>query len=98
LAHEIRNPLGSIKASAQFLAESADESSKRDPSHEFLGIIVEEVEAERQIVDILELEIGYGQGHLFGEPRPIRDAVLAETTPPSDFMRPATRKRVARRG
>ena len=61
-------------------------------------IIVEKVEAERQIVDILELEIGYGQGHLFGEPRPIRDAVLAETTPPSDFMRPATRKRVARRG
>ncbi|OXE37686.1 MAG: diguanylate phosphodiesterase [Phenylobacterium zucineum] len=61
-------------------------------------IIVEKVEAERQIVDILELEIGYGQGNLFGEPRPIRDAVLAETTPPSDFMRPATRKRVARRG
>ena len=61
-------------------------------------IIVEKVEAERQIVDILELEIGYGQGHLFGEPRPIRDAVLAETSPPTDFMRPATRKRVARRG
>jgi cyclic-di-GMP phosphodiesterase TipF (flagellum assembly factor) len=61
-------------------------------------IIVEKVEAERQIVDILELEIGYGQGHLFGEPRPIRDAVLAETSPPSDFMRPTTRKRVRRRG
>ncbi len=50
LAHEIRNPLGSIKASAQFLAESADESSKRDPSHEFLEIIVEEVDRLNRVV------------------------------------------------
>lgn len=56
-------------------------------------IIAEKVEAERQIVDILELDIGYGQGHLFGEPRPIRDAVLAETTPPSDFNRSSLRRR-----
>jgi len=52
-----------------------------------IDIIVEKVEAERQIVDVLELNIAYGQGHLFGEPRPIRDAVLAETTPPTDFLR-----------
>ena len=50
LAHEIRNPLGSIKASAQFLAESADESSKRDPSREFLEIIVEEVDRLNRVV------------------------------------------------
>lgn len=41
-------------------------------------IVAEKVESERQIVDILELDIAYGQGHLFGEPRPIRDSVLAE--------------------
>jgi cyclic-di-GMP phosphodiesterase TipF (flagellum assembly factor) len=46
-------------------------------------VIAEKVEAERQIVDILELNIGYGQGNLFQEPRPIRDAVLAEADPPA---------------
>jgi hypothetical protein len=37
-----------------------------------IEVIAEKVEAERQIVDILDLDIGYGQGHLFGEPRAIR--------------------------
>ncbi len=50
-------------------------------------VIAEKVEAERQVVDILELDIAYGQGHLFGEPRAIKDQVLAETDPPADFMR-----------
>jgi cyclic-di-GMP phosphodiesterase TipF (flagellum assembly factor) len=59
-------------------------------------IIAEKVEAERQIVDILELDIAYGQGHLFGEPRPIKDAVLAETQPPVDFLRGAIPRRGAR--
>ena len=46
-------------------------------------IVAEKVESERQIVDILELDIAYGQGHLFGEPRAIRDAVLAEADGPA---------------
>jgi cyclic-di-GMP phosphodiesterase TipF (flagellum assembly factor) len=46
-------------------------------------IVAEKVESERQIVDILELDIAYGQGHLFGEPRAIRDAVLAEADSPA---------------
>lgn len=40
IAHEIRNPLSSIKGSAQFLQLEASEESTR----EFLGIILEEVE------------------------------------------------------
>lgn len=60
-----------------------------------IEVIVEKVEAERQIVDILDLDIGYGQGHLFGEPRAIRDAVLAEAEPPQDFMRGALRRRAS---
>jgi len=58
-----------------------------------IEVIVEKVEAEKQIVDILDLDIGYGQGHLFGEPRAIRDSVLAEAEPPQDFMRGALRRR-----
>ncbi len=52
-----------------------------------LEVIAEKVESERQIVDILELDVGMGQGHLFGEPRAIKEQVLAETDPPADFVR-----------
>jgi len=55
-------------------------------------IIAEKIEHERQVVDVLELNIGYGQGHLFGQPRAIRDAVLAESEPPSDFMKTTLRR------
>jgi two-component system sensor histidine kinase HydH len=47
LAHEIRNPLGAIKASAQFIAEPTAES---EPQAEFLGIIVEEVDRLNRVV------------------------------------------------
>jgi len=45
-------------------------------------LIAEKVENERQVVDILDLDISLAQGHLFGEPRAIKDAVLAEAGPP----------------
>ena len=58
-------------------------------------VIAEKVEHERQVIDVLELDIAYGQGHLFGEPRAIKDAVLAETDPPVDFLRSTLRRRAA---
>ncbi|HKR88065.1 MAG TPA: EAL domain-containing protein [Phenylobacterium sp.] len=52
-----------------------------------MQLIAEKVENERQVVDILELELPFGQGHLFGEPRAIRDSVLAETgSPPAPSL------------
>ncbi len=59
--------------------------------------IVEKVESERQIVDILDLDMAFGQGHLFGEPRAIRDAVLAETDMPVDLMQQAILRRAGGR-
>jgi cyclic-di-GMP phosphodiesterase TipF (flagellum assembly factor) len=56
-------------------------------------LVAEKVESERQVVDILDLEIGLGQGHLFGEPRPIRDAVLAEAQPPVELIQATLRRR-----
>ena len=56
-------------------------------------LVAEKVESERQVVDILDLDIGLGQGHLFGEPRPIRDAVLAEAQPPADLIRATLQRR-----
>jgi cyclic-di-GMP phosphodiesterase, flagellum assembly factor TipF len=56
-------------------------------------LVVEKVESERQVVDILDLDIALGQGHLFGEPRPIRDAVLAESQAPTAFIQATLRRR-----
>lgn len=61
-----------------------------------LELIAEKVESEKQVVDILELDVGMGQGHLFGEPRAIKEAVLAETDPPAEFVR-STLKSAERR-
>jgi len=55
-------------------------------------LVAEKVETERQVLDVLELDIGYGQGHLFGEPRPIREAVLAEAQPPRAVLEAALRR------
>jgi cyclic-di-GMP phosphodiesterase TipF (flagellum assembly factor) len=60
-------------------------------------VIAEKVETERQVIDVLELDIAYGQGHLFGEPRAIREAVLAETDPPADFIQSTLRRRAGAR-
>ena len=58
-------------------------------------VIAEKIESERQVVDILELNVAYGQGNLFGEPRAIREAVLAESDPPADYLRPTGGRKVA---
>jgi cyclic-di-GMP phosphodiesterase TipF (flagellum assembly factor) len=42
-----------------------------------IDLVAEKVENERQVVDILDLDIQLGQGHLFGEPRAIKSDVLA---------------------
>jgi cyclic-di-GMP phosphodiesterase TipF (flagellum assembly factor) len=47
-----------------------------------IELVAEKVETERQVVDILDLDIRLGEGHLFGEPRAIKEAVLAEAGAP----------------
>lgn len=59
-------------------------------------VIAEKIETERQVIDVLELDVTYGQGHLFGEPRAIKDAVLAETDPPAEFLRSSLRRAASR--
>ena len=50
-------------------------------------LIAEKVEDEKSVIEILEFEIPFGQGHVFGAPRPIKGSLLEETAPPPDFMR-----------
>ncbi len=47
-----------------------------------IDIIAERIEDEATVVDILELEIPYAQGHLFGAPRAIKESLMEETAPP----------------
>jgi cyclic-di-GMP phosphodiesterase TipF (flagellum assembly factor) len=49
-----------------------------------IELIVDKIETEATVVEVLELDVAYGEGHLFGEPRPVRDDLLdtaVATTP-----------------
>jgi two-component system sensor histidine kinase HydH len=50
LAHEIRNPLGSIKGAAQYLQPGHTATATREGTREFLDIIIEEVNRLNKIV------------------------------------------------
>ncbi len=52
-----------------------------------IDLIAEKLEAEKSVIEILEFEIPYGQGHVFGQPRPIKGTLQTETAPPPDFIR-----------
>lgn len=44
-----------------------------------IALVIEKIESEPQVIDILDYGVEYGQGFLFGEPRPSRDeAALGE--------------------
>jgi cyclic-di-GMP phosphodiesterase TipF (flagellum assembly factor) len=51
-----------------------------------IDLIAERVEHEATVVDVLELDTPYAQGHLFGAPRAIKDSLMSETAPPPGFM------------
>lgn len=40
-----------------------------------IQLIVDKIETEREVVDVLDLNVEYGQGYLFGEPKPVREEV-----------------------
>ncbi|MBW3560605.1 MAG: EAL domain-containing protein, partial [Proteobacteria bacterium] len=40
-------------------------------------IIAEKIETEKQVLEVLDLDVKFGQGHLFGEPRAIREQVCS---------------------
>ena len=79
LAHEIRNPLGSIKASAQYLSETPEHPEDRD---EFLGIIVDEVDRLNRVVGSF---LDYARpGHTNPDPIYVNSAVQLTL----QFLRP----------
>ena len=47
---------------------------KRAMERHGIDLIVEKIEDERTVVQLLDFDVDYGQGYLFGEPRPARAA------------------------
>lgn len=43
-----------------------------------VDLVAEKIETESTVVEVLDLDVGYAQGHLFGAPRPVREDVIAE--------------------
>ena len=57
-----------------------------------LNLIAERVEEEKTVVQLLEYNVDYAQGFLFGEPRAVREDVRtaqAETAPVVQFRKSA---------
>lgn len=46
-----------------------------------LNLIAERVEYEREVLGVLDYHVDYGQGFLFGEPKPIRDIIMDQGLP-----------------
>ncbi|MEQ8405765.1 MAG: EAL domain-containing protein [Oceanicaulis sp.] len=81
-----------VKASGQRLIEAAhggEPVAMREPGaiapEDIAGLfarygvdlVAEKIETEATVVEVLDLDIAYAQGHLFGAPRPVRDEVLS---------------------
>src|SRR5690606_24267648 len=49
-----------------------------------LDLIAERIESEDAVLEMLDLDIPYAQGHLFGAPRAIKESLMEETAPPRD--------------
>ena len=47
---------------------------KRALDRNGIDLIVERIESEPTVLELLDLPIDYGQGFLFGEPRPAKEA------------------------
>lgn len=52
-----------------------------------VDLVAEKVEDEKSVIELLDFEIPFGQGHVFGAPRPIKGSLLEETAPPPEFIR-----------
>lgn len=50
-----------------------------------VDLIAERIESEDTVLEVLDLDAPYGQGHLFGAPRAIKESLMEETAPPREF-------------
>ena len=66
LLDELTTPSGELHIQAQ--------DFKRSLERYGINLIVEKIESDPQLLEILDLQVDYGQGYLFGEPQFARSA------------------------
>lgn len=68
----------------------AREISARDVAAVFrrygIDLVAERIETEDLVTELNDLDVPLAQGHLFGQPRPIKDSLMEATAPPRDYL------------
>lgn len=82
---QVRDPLGPRPISSVNRDMRGDEVTAVC-SRYGVTLIAEKMEHEVSVVEVLEYGVPYGQGHVFGAPRPIKSSLMEETAPPADLV------------
>ena len=78
----VKVPAALLLADADDTGASVHPADLKDLLARFgLNLIAERIESERDVVNLLDYNVDFGQGFLFGEPRPIRETVLGLAHP-----------------
>ncbi|RIJ21335.1 EAL domain-containing protein [Henriciella barbarensis] len=85
LIEQLRDPAGSRPVS-NINRRLAGEEVAAVCSRYGVTLIAEKMEEEVGVVEILEYDIPFGQGHVFGAPKPIKSSLMQETAPPQEFI------------
>lgn len=89
LIDQLRDPFGPRPSSSADRKIGGDEVASVC-SRYGVTLIAEKIEEEVSVVEVLEYGIPYGQGHIFGAPRPIKSSLMEETAPPAELVRMLT--------
>jgi cyclic-di-GMP phosphodiesterase TipF (flagellum assembly factor) len=85
LLDELKNPEGPRPICA-IQRQLAGEDVSAVYARYGVTLIAEKMESEAAVVEVLGFDIPYGQGHVFGAPRPIKASLMEETAPPANFV------------
>ncbi|MCI4644308.1 MAG: EAL domain-containing protein [Hyphomonadaceae bacterium] len=86
LVDQLRDPAGP-RPTSSIMAQIKGEDVSAVFSRYGITMIGEKLEDEATVLDVLEYDVPFGQGHVFGSPRPIKASLMEETAPPQDFTR-----------
>ena len=85
LLDELKNPAGPRPICA-IQRQLAGEDVSAVFSRYGITLICEKMESEAAVIEVLSFDVPYGQGHIFGMPRPIKASLMEETAPPANFV------------
>jgi len=85
LIDQIRDPRGP-RPTSSVQRDIAGEEVPAVCSRYGVTLIAEKIEEEVSVVEVLEFGVPFGQGHVFGSPRPIKTSLMEETAPPAELV------------